>query len=236
MGAEGGKSLRGSGRGEGGGGAARDYALATVEQLLQRSFVKQTLRMIHEQTVECRRHCLPQRVLLALVTAGELAGAVEAKVAVARDGQHDELARVRIQPAADVGQVFGECENSFDEVQSDPLLCGALLLLLLLLLLRCSGGGGAAERAAEVEEADACVELLREIEPLGYRHALDESADEGDWGSDEIVEEGGEGGRDVVGVVGDAVAEVEGERVVSAGKLKVEDGEIADEGEEASHP
>ena len=100
----------------------------------------------------------------------------------------------------------------------------------------CSGSRGAAEGAAQVEEADASVELLRDVQPLGDGHAADEIADERDRGAQDVVEEGGEGGRDVVGVVCNAVAEVEGERVVGAGQLKVQNSEVADEGGEAGHP
>jgi hypothetical protein len=100
----------------------------------------------------------------------------------------------------------------------------------------CSGSRGAAEGAAQVEEADAAVELLRDIQPLGDGHAADEIADERYGGAHDVVEERGERGRDVVGVVCNAVAEVERERVVGTGQLKVQNSEVADEGGEAGHP
>ncbi len=211
--------------------SAHDNALATLQQLQKRRLVERAERVVHEQAVERGGDRLPQRVLLALVAARELLRAVQAEVAVARDGQHDELLGVRVQPMPNVSQVLGEREHCFNEVQPHPLMRADVRPPL-----RARAGGWAAERAAEVEKAYPGVELLPNAQSLRDSHGLDEVADEGDGRADKVVQERGEGGGDVVGVVGDAVAEVESERVVGAGQLQVKDSEVADDGEEARHP
>lgn len=73
---------------------------------MQRGFIQGALRLVEQQAVEGGGQRLPQSVLFAGVAPGELPGSIEAEVAVTRDGQHNDLLRVRVQPAPDVGEVF----------------------------------------------------------------------------------------------------------------------------------
>ncbi len=53
---------------------------------------------------------------------------------------------------------------------------------------------------------------------------------------EDVVEDAGEGRRNVVGVVGNPFREVRGERVVGAGIDKVEEGGVGEDGRHVVHP